>query len=209
MFGQCKRRDSVPAGYRSLRDALTVLIEAETSGQTTAIDQLSEQQIEEGREKVNSLIQEMIFAVQNESLDPWAWNRKTNQLLRLSTEVFSRQFSDLHFSGAQLFFLGLPDRERFLEDWLGLFEEKQFQRWSVERQRSASNEKEAEPKSHKLKEVGRPPVIHILIEVIGELYISGEYPSVKTIRNELRSATPPVRVSETTIKRALKALKTL
>ncbi len=35
MFGQCKRRDSVPAGYRSLRDALTVLIEAETSGQTT------------------------------------------------------------------------------------------------------------------------------------------------------------------------------
>ena len=42
---------------------------------------------------------------------------------------------------------------------------------------------------------------------MGELYASGNYPIVKIIHSELQSATPSVRVSEATIKRALKALK--
>jgi hypothetical protein len=207
MFGQCRRQDSVPAGYLSMRDAMDAHIEAATGGRTPPIDQPSDEQIQEDREQYKSLVHELASAVRDNFLNPWAWNRRTNQFLKLSTEVFSRQHSDLHFSNAQLFFLGLPDRERYLEDWIGLVEEKQFQRWLAERYRFDSRASEAEQKPHELKQVGRPSLIHAVIAKIGELYTSGEYPSVKTIRRELQSATPPIHVSEATIARALKAFK--
>src|SRR5690349_336103 len=123
---QCNREDTVPAGYLSLRDGLNVLIEAEIRKRSLAVDQSSEEPSEEEREQYKVLIQKLTSAIKDGLLNSWAWNRKTNQFLRLSTEVFSLQHSDLHFSSAQLFFLGLPNRERFLEDWIGLFEEKQF-----------------------------------------------------------------------------------
>jgi hypothetical protein len=197
----------VPAGYLSFRDGLNTLIEVETSGRCLAVDQPSEEQIEEEREQYKALVQELSSAVEDGLLDPWAWNRKTNEFLRLSTEVFSLQHSDLHFSSAQLFFLGLPDRERFLEDWIGLFDEKQLQRWLAERHRPDGSVNEAEQKPHQPRSAGRPSLIPLVIEKLGKLYASGNHPSVKTIRKELQSATPPIRVSEATIARALKTSK--
>src|SRR4051812_42287637 len=99
MSVQCSRRDTVPAGYLSFRDGLNALIEVKTSGWFLAVDQLSEEQIEEGRdeegrEQYNALVQELSSAIEDGLLDPWAWNRKTNEFLRLSTEVFSLQQSD-------------------------------------------------------------------------------------------------------------------
>jgi hypothetical protein len=208
-LGKSERRDSVPADYLSLRDAVSALVAAETSKQTLTIDQMSVEQVVDSRTLYDSLKAKLISAIREGSLIAWAWNRKDNRFLRLSTAVFSHPLSDMHFVDAQLFPLALPGSEKFLEGWVGLFEQKQFQAWLVEHYRSASIVREAEPKPHELKKIGRPSLMQTVIEKIKDLHPSERYPSVKSIRRELESANPPISVSETTIKRAMKAIKAL
>jgi hypothetical protein len=129
MLVKSERRVSVPPGYLAFGDATSALIAQQTDGQKPIMEPLSDEERTEAEKQWKALLATLISAIQEGTLVPYAWNRKTDQILRLSTEMFSQPLGNLHFSGTQLFSPALPDRERYLEDWVGLFEEKQFEDW--------------------------------------------------------------------------------
>jgi hypothetical protein len=156
MLVKSERRVSVPPGYLAFGDATSALIAVETGGQKPAMDHLSEEELAEAEKQWKALLARLISAIQEGTLVPYAWNRKTDQILQLSTEMFSQPFGDLHFSGTQLFSPALPDRERYLEGCIGLFDEKQFEDWIV-------SQSECSAAVYRTGMVGAPTSKHLLI----------------------------------------------
>jgi hypothetical protein len=177
MLVKSERRVSVPPGYLAFGDATSALIAVETGGQEPAMDHLSEEELEEARKRWRALLARLISAIQEGALVPYAWNRKTDQILRLSTEMFSRPFGDLHFAGAELFFLAIPDREKYLEDWVGLFDEKQFEEWIAGQDGCPSA-------TYQTGMVGAPTSKHLLIAEMQRRAEMGEME--RTLAGEVR-----------------------
>jgi hypothetical protein len=195
-----ERRDSVPPNYISFRDSLAALIARadviNLQRQTMPDDETLAFGID-----YDFLQKTLISAARDGVLVPWAWNRKENRFLRLSAEIFELLFSDLHFAGSTLFFLALPDRERYLETWMGLFEEVQFERW-LTGWYPESNSTQATMSAALNKAGGRPRKRDAITEKLIALYPSGDFPTVKIILQALKAENPPIEVSVATVQRA-------
>jgi hypothetical protein len=156
MLGKSERRDSVPPGYLAFGDATSALIAAETGGQKPVMEHPSDEERAEADKHWNALLARLISAIQEGTLVPYAWNRKTDKIVRLATKMFSCPMSDLHFSGGPLFSPALPDEERYLEGWIGLFEEKQFEDWLM-------RQSECPSATYRTGMAGAPTSKHLLI----------------------------------------------
>jgi len=151
--------------------------------------------------KFDFLNKTLISVARESVLVPWAWNRKEGRFLRLSAEVFQLPFSDLHFAGSTLGPFAFPERERYLESWMGLFEEVPFERW-LAGWCPESHNTQFIPSVALNKAGGRPRKRDAVTEKLKTLYPSGDFPTVKIILRVLSAENPPWEVSEATIERA-------
>src|SRR4051812_27256639 len=91
MLGKSERRVSVPPGYLAFGDAISALIAAETGGQKPVMEHPSDEERTEADKQWNALLARLISAIQEGTLVPYAWNRKTDKILRLNRVYFEKR----------------------------------------------------------------------------------------------------------------------